>query len=77
MIPDVNGIGVTFPTGEKADSKSIAAKVQGMFMETMLKTMEESIEAEDGLFGKSASSEIYRGMLRQSEYARVGEPAPM
>src|SRR5262245_1014384 len=65
MIPDVNGLGATFPAGEKADSKTIAAKVQSMFLETMLKTMEDSIEAEDGLFGKSASSEIYRGMLRE------------
>jgi murein DD-endopeptidase MepM/ murein hydrolase activator NlpD len=65
MIPDVNGLGAVFPTGEKADAKAIAAKMQGMFLETMLKTMEESIEAEDGLFGKSASSEIYRGMLRE------------
>jgi murein DD-endopeptidase MepM/ murein hydrolase activator NlpD len=65
MIPDVNAPGAMFPTGEKADAKTIAAKMQGMFLETMLKTMEDSIEAEDGLFGKSASSEIYRGMLRE------------
>lgn len=65
MIPDVNGLAAMFPSGEKADAKTIAAKMQGMFLETMLKTMEESIEAEDGLFGKSASSEIYRGMLRE------------
>ena len=65
MIPDVNGLGATFPTGEKADAKTLAAKMQGMFLETMLKTMEDGIEAEDGLFGKSASSEIYRGMLRE------------
>src|SRR5262245_36045202 len=65
MVPDVNGLGAMFPTGEKADAKTLAAKMQGMFLETMLKTMEDSIEAEDGLFGKSASSEIYRGMLRE------------
>src|SRR5262245_63818338 len=65
MVPDVNGLGPMFPTGEKADAKTLAAKMQGMFLETMLKTMEDSIEAEDGLFGKSASSEIYRGMLRE------------
>jgi murein DD-endopeptidase MepM/ murein hydrolase activator NlpD len=65
MVPDVNGPGAMFPSGEKADAKTLAAKMQGMFLETMLKTMEDSIEAEDGLFGKSASSEIYRGMLRE------------
>src|SRR5215510_397056 len=50
---------------ETADPKEVAAKVQGMFMEVMLKAMEDSVEAEDGLFGKSLSSDIYRGMLRE------------
>jgi murein DD-endopeptidase MepM/ murein hydrolase activator NlpD len=36
-----------------------------MFVEVMLKAMEDSVEAEDGLFGSSSSSEIYRGMLRE------------
>ena len=31
----------------------------------MLKNMEDSIGAEDGLFGNSSSAEIYRGMLRE------------
>jgi murein DD-endopeptidase MepM/ murein hydrolase activator NlpD len=51
--------------GPKTDPKEVAAKVQGMFMEVMLKAMEESVDAEDGLFGNSASSDIYRGMLRE------------
>jgi murein DD-endopeptidase MepM/ murein hydrolase activator NlpD len=50
---------------ESLDPKEVAAKVQGMFLEVMLKAMEESVEAEDGLFGKSLSSDIYRGMLRE------------
>ena len=50
---------------ETADPREVAAKVQGMFMEVMLKAMEDSVEAEDGLFGKSLSSDIYRGMLRE------------
>jgi glycine betaine/proline transport system ATP-binding protein len=34
--------------------------------------------SEDGeLLGVIGEHEIYRGMLRQSEYAKVGEPAPM
>src|SRR5262249_34974467 len=37
--------------------------MQSMFTEVMLKAMEDSIDAEDGLFGGSASSDIYRGML--------------
>src|SRR5215467_8764311 len=56
---------VTLPNGEKLDAKGIAEKVQGMFLEMMLKTMEESVGAEEGLFGNSSSSEIYRGMLRE------------
>ena len=53
------------PDGEKVDPKNIAGKVQGMFMETMLKAMEDSIGAEGGLFGNSSSAEIYRGMFRE------------
>jgi murein DD-endopeptidase MepM/ murein hydrolase activator NlpD len=48
-----------------ADPKEIAAKVQGMFMEVMLKAMEESVDAEEGLFASSVSSDMYRGMLRE------------
>jgi murein DD-endopeptidase MepM/ murein hydrolase activator NlpD len=62
MILELNSI--TSP-GPKTDPKEVAAKVQGMFMEVMLKAMEESVDAEDGLFGNSASSDIYRGMLRE------------
>src|SRR5215831_9058993 len=67
MIPDVGSINnlATLPDGEKLDAKGIAGKVQGMFLEMMLKTMEESVGAEEGLFGNSSSSEIYRGMLRE------------
>ena len=63
MIPDVSLAGLK--PGEAADPKAVAAKVQGMFMEVMLKTMEDSVDAEDGLFGGSASSDIYRGMMRE------------
>lgn len=62
MIPELTGI--TGGAGN-ADPKEIAAKVQGMFVEVMLKGMEESINAEDGLFGSSVSSDMYRGMLRE------------
>jgi len=34
-------------------------------MEVMIKAMEDSVGAEDGPFGNSSSSEIYRGMFRQ------------
>jgi murein DD-endopeptidase MepM/ murein hydrolase activator NlpD len=63
MIPDVTLSGLK--PGEANDPKAVAAKVQGMFMEVMLKAMEDSVGAEDGLFGGSASSDIYRGMLRE------------
>jgi murein DD-endopeptidase MepM/ murein hydrolase activator NlpD len=63
MIPEVGLSGLK--PGEANDPKAVAAKVQGMFMEVMLKAMEDSVGAEDGLFGGSASSDIYRGMLRE------------
>ena len=69
MIPNVSLTGLK--PGDAADPKAIAAKVQGMFMEEMLKAMEESIDAEDGLFGGSASSDIYRGMLREQLSAAI------
>jgi murein DD-endopeptidase MepM/ murein hydrolase activator NlpD len=63
MIPDVSLTGLK--PGEVADPKAVAAKVQSMFTEVMLKAMEDSVGAEDGLFGGSASSDIYRGMLNE------------
>jgi murein DD-endopeptidase MepM/ murein hydrolase activator NlpD len=62
MIPEINN---NLNSGAHADPKEIAAKVQGMFMEVMLKAMEESVGAEEGLFGGSLSSDMYRGMLRE------------
>jgi murein DD-endopeptidase MepM/ murein hydrolase activator NlpD len=62
MIPDVTSI---TSLGGKANPKEVAAKVQGMFTEVMLKAMEDSVDAEDGLFSNSATSDIYRGMLRE------------
>lgn len=59
------------PDAEK-DPKSVAAKVQGMFTEVMLKAMEDSVGAEDGLFGGSSSSDIYRGMFREQLAAAIG-----
>jgi murein DD-endopeptidase MepM/ murein hydrolase activator NlpD len=69
MIPNVSLTGLK--PGDAADPKTIAAKVQGMFMEEMLKAMEDSVDAEDGLFGGSASSDIYRGMLREQMAAAI------
>ena len=78
MIPDVSLSGLK--PGEAADPKAVAAKVQGMFTEIMLKAMEDSVDAEDGLFGGSATSDIYRGMMREqlasamkTEIARLGK----
>ena len=71
MIP-----AVTSTIGAKADPldpKSIASKVQAMFMEVMIKAMEDSVGAEDGLFGSSSTSEIYRGMFREQLGATMGE----
>ena len=63
MIADVSLSGLK--PGEASDPKAVAAKVQSLFTEVMLKTMEESVDAEDGLFGSSASADIYRGMLNE------------
>src|SRR5882724_5909308 len=63
MIPDVNLSGLT--AGGKLEPKEVATKVQAMFLEVMMKDMEDSVGAEDGLLGGSSSSEIYRGMLRE------------
>src|SRR6516165_9901716 len=63
MIPDVSLTGLK--PSEAADPKAVAAKVQSMFTEVMIKAMEDSVGAEDGLFGGSASSDIYRGMLNE------------
>jgi murein DD-endopeptidase MepM/ murein hydrolase activator NlpD len=71
MIP-----AVTSTIGAKTDPldpKSIASKVQAMFMEVMIKAMEDSVGAEDGLFGSSSTSEIYRGMFREQLGATMGD----
>ena len=83
MIPELNisnsinaAAGLSGPSGpsglDEKNPKSIALKVQAMFMEVMIKAMEDSVGAEDGLFGKSASSEIYRGMIREHMSASLG-----
>lgn len=69
MIPDVSLSGLK--AGEASDPKAVAAKVQSLFTEVMLKAMEESVDAEDGLFGGSASSDIYRGMLNEHLAASI------
>ena len=70
MIPELTNFTTN---GTKAEPKEIAEKVQGMFLEIMLKAMEESVDAEDGLFGSSMSSDIYRGMLREHLAAGISE----
>jgi murein DD-endopeptidase MepM/ murein hydrolase activator NlpD len=71
MIPAISStIGATT---DPLDPKSVASKVQAMFMEVMIKTMEDSVGAEDGLYGSSSTSEIYRGMFRVQLGATMGE----
>ena len=53
--------------------KEIASHVQAMFMEVLIKSMEDNVEAEGGLYGDSATSDIYRGMLRQEMAAAMSE----
>jgi len=70
MIPAVGA--VVSSSADKTDPKVVAAKVQAMFMELMIKAMEESVDAEDGIFSSSSSSEIYRGMFREQLGAAMG-----
>lgn len=74
MIPDVTLPGLK--PGEKLEPKELATKVQAMFVEVMLKAMEDSVQAEDGLFGGSSSSEIYRGMLREELATAMSRQIP-
>jgi len=69
MIPEINLSNLK--PNDKVEPKDLATMVQGMFVETMLKAMEDSVEAEDGLFGNSSSSEIYRGMIREQFAAAI------
>ena len=71
MIPGISS--AILPQTDPKDPKAIAAKVQAMFMEVMIKAMEDSVGAEDGLFGSSSTSEIYRGMFREQLGATMGE----
>ncbi len=61
---DVTSITNQVRSGEMGP-KEIATQVQAMFMEVLLKSMEDGLNAEGGLYGDSATSDIYRGMLRQ------------
>jgi len=70
MIPAIGSL-MTSSTDAK-DPKAVAAKVQAMFMEVMIKAMEDSVGGEDGLYGKSTASEIYRGMFREQLGATLG-----
>jgi murein DD-endopeptidase MepM/ murein hydrolase activator NlpD len=70
MIPAVGTVSTS--SADKTDPKVVAAKVQAMFMELMIKSMEDSVGAEDGMFGSSSSSEIYRGMFREQLGAALG-----
>lgn len=64
MSFDVTSITNQVQSGEMGP-KEIATQVQAMFMEVLLKSMEDGVNAEGGLYGDSATSDIYRGMLRQ------------
>ena len=69
MIPEISLSNLK--PNDKLEPKDLATKVQGMFVEVMMKAMEDSVEAEDGLFGKSSSAEIYRGMIREQFAAAI------
>ncbi len=63
---DINISSITHPaiSGEMGP-REIAGHVQAMFMEVLIKSMEETVQADGGLYGDSSTSDIYRGMLRQ------------
>jgi len=74
MIPDVNVLTIAAkPTNSDDKSpKTVASQVQAMFMEIMIRAMEDSVGAEDGLFGGSATSDIYRSLYREHLAASLG-----
>ena len=61
---DISNIRNAYQSGEMKPAE-VAKQVEAMFMEILIKSMEKSVEAEGGLYGDSATSEIYRGMFRQ------------
>ena len=71
MIPGLSSL--TTKAMDPKDPKAVAAKVQSMFMEIMIKSMEDSIGSEDGLFGNSSAAEIYRSMVREQLGATMGD----
>ena len=71
MIPGI-GSTTTTPT-DPMDPKAVATKVQAMFMEVMIKAMEDSVGGEDGMYGDNSTSEIYRGMFREQLGKTMGE----
>jgi murein DD-endopeptidase MepM/ murein hydrolase activator NlpD len=62
MIPETSNIG---PSMDISKPAAIAARIQAMFMEVMIKAMEETTGQEGGLFGSGASAEIYSGLFRE------------
>jgi len=61
---DVNLSGLT--AGGKLEPKESGdEKFRPLFLEVMMRPWKIAFGAEDGLFGGSSSSEIYRGMLRE------------
>lgn len=68
---DVASIRSAYDRGEMKPAE-VARQVEAMFMEILVESMEQSIGAEGGLYGDSASSDIYRGMFRQELAAALG-----
>ena len=61
---DIRNAAEAIRSGEMKPA-DVAIQMQAMFMEELIKSMEQSVQAEGGLYGDSSSSEIYRGMVRQ------------
>ena len=61
---DIRNAAEAIRSGEMKPA-DVANQMQALFMEELIKSMEQSVAAEDGLYGDSSSSEIYRGMVRQ------------
>lgn len=61
---DIKNAAAAIRSGEMKPAE-VASQMQAMFMEELIKSMEETVHAEGGLYGDSSSSDIYRGMLRE------------
>lgn len=61
---DISRIGAN-NNAQQPDAKQVSIQLQAMFMEILIESMESTVEAEEGLFGKGAAADVYRSLFRK------------